>query len=278
MIFEDEPGGMWQIAGASVRGMSHIQFGLPNQDAAKWFVGPEQRSFVLAVADGHGSPAYVRSDRGSKFAVSIAVDELQGFADGSKEGGAGSDLPKLEERILSRWLEAVQTDLAKSPLTGEEAEALAAEELEPNSAYGATLLAAFVSQSYGFAVQIGDGTIYLVGTDGEVAPALTLPDLPGESTYSLCMPDAIEFVEARSFTADDLGRLAAIVISTDGYNKSFRDDTLAAAQIKTMSERLNWDSSETMSRELEEWLGLVSQAGSGDDISLIIAARRGDKA
>jgi hypothetical protein len=76
--------------------------------------------------------------------------------------------------------------------------------------------------------------------------------------------------------AAELGRLAAIVISTDGYSKSFRSDGgIAAAQIKTMTDRMSWGSTAAMSRELDNWLKRVSEAGSGDDISLVVAARRG---
>ena len=41
-----------------------------------------------------------------------------------------------------------------------------------------------------------------------------------------------------------------------------------------MTVRLSWDDVVLMSRELEDWLQRVSEAGSGDDISLVIAARR----
>jgi hypothetical protein len=38
---------------------------------------------------------------------------------------------------------------------------------------------------------------------------------------------------------------------------------------------MSWDSPAAMSRELDKWLKRVSAAGSGDDISLVVAARRG---
>src|SRR5262249_12306652 len=143
------------------------------------------------------------------------------------------------------------------------------------AAYGATLLAAGMTRDCGFAFQLGDGTTYLVGRDGSVASVLNPPELPDESTFSLCMPDAVEFVQARILDAGDLDRLAVIVISTDGYNKSFRNDGIAAAQIKTMTDRMSWDSSAIMSRGLDNWLKRVSEVGSGDDISLVVAVRCG---
>ena len=269
----NEPSGIWEIAGASVRGAAHVHFNIPNQDAAKWFVGPQQRSFGVAVADGHGAAVHSRSDRGAQFAVSIAIAELRAVMD-SDSVPAGRAATTPHKRILDRWRQDVQADLTNSPLTEAEAGALAAHGLDAISAYGATLLAACISQDFGLAIQLGDGTTYLVDSDGKVVTALKPPELPGESTYSLCMPDALDVIQARSFDTAELSRLAAIVISTDGYNKSFRDDDVAAAQIKTMTDRLRWDNAGLMSRELEDWLQRVSEAGSGDDISLVVAARR----
>lgn len=267
--------GTWQIAGASVRGASHISQALPNQDAAQWSLERARDSFVMAVADGHGAAVHSRSDRGAQLAVAIAVDELRSLMDQAGGTAATPDIPALEAGLLARWQRAVQTDVAEHPLRADEARALAAEGLDSAAAYGTTLLAVFVHNGTGFAIQIGDGTIYLVGSDGAVAAALTPPLFPNEATYSLCMPDALDVIEARTFDRDEVDRLAAIVVSTDGYSKSFRDDDLAAAQIKTMTGRLTWDTAEAVSSELDAWLNQVSQAGSGDDISLIVAARCG---
>jgi hypothetical protein len=280
LLREDDEGlhsawqGVWQIAGACVRGATHIDRNLPNQDAAQWFVGPDGRSFALAVADGHGASAYTRSDRGARFAAALAIEELRILSD-ERAKAADTRWSGLPERVLVRWRNVVQHDLATEPLPDEEAAALASQDLDAASAYGATLLAAGVTGDCGFALQLGDGTTYLVGGDGSVASVLSPPELPGESTFSLCMPDALDFVQAHIFDAAELGRLAAIVISTDGYSKSFRSDGIAAAQIKTMTDRMSWDSAGAMSRELDKWLKRVSEAGSGDDISLVVAARRG---
>jgi hypothetical protein len=89
------------------------------------------------------------------------------------------------------------------------------------------------------------------------------------------MAGAFDVMATRIFTAEELMTLTAVILSTDGYSKSFRTDDLAAAQIKSIADRFAWDSAGTMSRELEGWLQRVSEAGSGDDISLIVAVRRG---
>jgi hypothetical protein len=261
----------WQIAGASVRGASHIHLNLPNQDAALWFVDPARHVLAFAVADGHGAPVYSRSDRGAQLAVTTAVSELRALAD---DGEPPQDLAPLCERLLTRWREMVRADIAKFPLAAGEAAALAAQSLDRSSAYGATLLTAFMTPTSGFVIQIGDGAIYLVDRDGRVQTAVTTPDLPGESTYSLCMTDALDVIETRRFAEGEIDRLGAVVLSTDGYSKSFRNDEAAAAQIKAITDRFSWDGAAAMSQELEVWLQRVSEAGSGDDISLIVAARQ----
>jgi Protein phosphatase 2C len=266
--------GSWQVAGASVRGATHIHRNLFNQDAAQWFVGPDGRSFAVAVADGHGASVYTRSDRGARFAVALAIEELRILSDAEAKA-VDIRWSGLPERVVGRWRKAVQRDLASEPLPDEEAAALANQDLDAASAYGATLLAAGVTGNCGFALQLGDGTTYLVDVDGSVASVLNPPELPGESTFSLCMPDALDFVQAHIFDVVELDRLAGIVISTDGFSKSFRNNGIAAAQIKTVTDRMSWDSPAAMSRELDKWLKRVSAAGSGDDISLVVAARRG---
>ncbi len=65
----------WQAIGKSVIGASHLHSGLPNQDAiAASELNSAVSTLVMAVADGHGSERCFRSDRGSRFAVEIAIE------------------------------------------------------------------------------------------------------------------------------------------------------------------------------------------------------------
>lgn len=265
---------LWRLAGASVQGASHVQLGLPNQDDAKWLLGPDGRSFALAVADGHGAAVHARSDRGAQLAVAVAISELRPLIERPDEEELLRGVDALRQRLITRWRDGVSADIAAHPLTREEAFALAAYDLDRTALYGSTLLIAGVSATAGVICQIGDGNIYLVDRNGAVSEAFAPLELPGEATYSLCMDDALDVLEKRSLAADELGALAAIVLCSDGYRKSFRDDASAAAPVKDMSERLGWVSSSAMASELEDWLRQVSQLGSGDDISVAIAARQ----
>ena len=55
-------------------GFSHLSSGLPKQDNTLSNVSDAYA--IAAVADGHGSPQYIRSDRGSAFAVEVCVNLL----------------------------------------------------------------------------------------------------------------------------------------------------------------------------------------------------------
>ena len=64
----------WAALSASVRGASHEQIGLGNQDAVRLgnpLAGTDV--LVVAVADGHGSTRSFRSERGSALAAECAA-------------------------------------------------------------------------------------------------------------------------------------------------------------------------------------------------------------
>ncbi len=69
--------GMWRVVGASVRGATHVRLDRPNQDALYWRPRSGRAAeMVLAVADGHGGPRYVRSGIGAWYAVRAITDIL----------------------------------------------------------------------------------------------------------------------------------------------------------------------------------------------------------
>ena len=53
-------------------GFSHLASGLPKQDNSRSVMNADYS--IATIADGHGSSQYIRSDRGSKFAVDICVN------------------------------------------------------------------------------------------------------------------------------------------------------------------------------------------------------------
>lgn len=279
---------VWQIVGGSVRGASHTRSGLPNQDAMRWLPGDGVgATVIIAVADGHGSARCFRSDQGAALAVLAATEALTEFADGLR------DLPSLsavkraaEERlpqeIERRWKEAVDADLADHPLTDEELGRLEERDgarsrervlATPRLTYGATLLSALLSADFLLFLQLGDGDILVVGDDG----AVTRP-VPGDSrlfaneTTSLAGNDAWRDMRI-GFTALAGLPPALALLATDGYANSFRDDAgflQVGADLLTM---IGDDGLDAVAASLPTWLAEASEAGSGDDITLVLASR-----
>ncbi|HAJ98054.1 MAG TPA: hypothetical protein DCO72_10005, partial [Ruminococcus sp.] len=67
----------YKVFNVDERGYSHVLNNLPKQDHSYSEVCDD---YALAVvSDGHGSPQYFRSDRGSQLAIEASVDILKGF-------------------------------------------------------------------------------------------------------------------------------------------------------------------------------------------------------
>ncbi len=141
-------------------------------------------------------------------------------------------------------------------------------------AYGATLLSVLVANNCILYLQLGDGDILVVNDDGEVQRAIPKDDmLIGNETTSLCRKDAWRDVRVAVQNIEEKPP-AMILISTDGYANSFRDE---AGFLKVGSDLLNLireQGFEYVENELTTWLAEASSAGSGDDVTLVIACRQ----
>ena len=294
----------WQLIGQSVRGSSHVRTDKPNQDAIAWLPCTDETSaerldatsdvveglpIIVAIADGHGSDRYVHSDRGSLFAVDVTVSLLSEFIATYQEASLREMRRAAQEglptQILKRWKERVEKDIAENTSAESvqnEASAESAVE-EGNSAlrqntnavnltaYGATLLACAVTSTYILYLQLGDGDILAVSSDGSVDRPIGKDELLiANETYSLCQPDAKNYFR---FAFDDLSsdeRPALIMLSTDGYANSFeteRDFCSAAKDYLKMARERGLD---IVRERLKGWLDETSAHGSGDDITLAI--------
>ena len=282
---------MWRMAGKSVRGASHVRSGLPNQDAIAFL--PESGAglpLVLAVSDGHGSAKSFRSDRGARFAVDAVLKEMSSLLEGAHADSASAVKRMAETHLplalVHRWMAAVEEDLAKEPflddewakLVGKEGEAARAKvEARPTLAYGATVLGAVVTRAYIIYLQLGDGDILTVSENGEVEKPMPRDErLMANETTSLCSKSAEREVHivVRPL-AGQSAPPALLMISTDGYANSFRDDAgfqQVASDILGLICETGFDAVGT---DMAEWLEEASTAGSGDDITLGLVLREG---
>ena len=279
----DEQRPAWRIIGASVRGASHLRAGLPNQDAIRWW--PESGTglpLILAVSDGHGSAKCFRSDAGARYSVSAAITEMKDLLAGQPDPSNLSAIKRMAEERLPQtvartWANTVNTHLEANPFSTGELEALESKEglaarqaveANPLLAYGATILTVLITELFILYLQLGDGDILVVSAAGEVTRPLPKEErLFGNETTSLCSRDAWRDFRI-GFQALSSVPPALILVSTDGYANSFRDEEGFCRVGSDLLEMLRADGVDQVRASLETWLTHASQAGSGDDITL----------
>lgn len=270
----------WLCTGKSVKGASHVRNGLPNQDAIKWH--PDSGKglpIIMVVSDGHGSPKNFRSDRGSKLAVETTTVIVQNFLTSNEAIEAKvKELPKL---LVDGWKKRVMQDWESDPFEDAEYQRLIQKEGEiakltieknPVIAYGATLLAVVVAESFILYLQLGDGDILCVDSNNQVSlPIKPDPRLIANETTSLCMESAAkEFrLGLKSYpqgTSDNMPSL--ILISTDGYANSFPSDSEFQKIGQDYRQMIQEQGIKNLEGQLEKLLDETSRSGSGDDITL----------
>ena len=261
----------WQVVGQSVRGAAHERNGLPNQDAIYWLPSAGRgSSVVLTAADGHGSARYPRSHIGAALAVENAAELVNEFIDSQNDVSNLSLIKHATEEWLPRalvrnWSEAVAEHLTKDPLPAEEVSALAA---GPTVAYGATLLIAAVTERFVMYLQLGDGEILSVSDSGDIGrPLIKDERLFGNETTSLCAPEAWRDFRV-NFQPLTQSRPALILLSTDGYPNSFRDEGGFLKVGSDILQMIREHGLVNVNGLLAGWLQDSTRAGSGDDVTL----------
>jgi serine/threonine protein phosphatase PrpC len=278
----DEPTSPWQVFGQSVRGASHERTGMPNQDAISWLpASGTGSSLVLAVADGHGSARYSRSHIGAGLAVAVASQLIQDFLAGQTDADNLSVVKRAAEEwlpgaLVRAWLEAVGEHLKENPLSEDELDVLSRGHSDSSQlddarlaiAYGATVLVAGVTGAFVLYLQLGDGEILTVTDGGEVSKPLAKdPRLFANETTSLCAPEAWRDFRV-GFQPITRAQPALILLATDGYPNSFRDETGFLKVGSDMLKIVRAEGLGSVKEKLESWLTDSTNAGSGDDVTL----------
>jgi hypothetical protein len=279
------PPAKWRAFGASVVGATHIQRGIPNQDAVHWFPADDGLDktglpTIIAVSDGHGEAACVRSHHGARFAVEIAVESLRDFArDDQFRGSRGfADLKQYAPKLLSRriseqWTTRVLEHSQDVPFTATELLQMQGPNDGPSDgretkkrlkAYGCTLLAALVTPSFLIGLQVGDGALVIAYQDGR--SSLLIPPHEshfGNDTTSLCSVPVQMQVEVRSLEGD---APAFVMACTDGYEKAidttYFQNELIGEYLEYCRVRDGW---RKVYGELPAILEHATTKGSGDD-------------
>ncbi|GHT94424.1 hypothetical protein FACS1894141_1070 [Spirochaetia bacterium] len=272
----------------SAQGANHQKLNTLCQDYALDY--QDDRIAIAVAADGHGSPSHFRSDRGARFACESAVKRLKHFAGAAafrKSDAAQRDelLKELERNIIAEWREMVSADW-NSDLP----ESLPPdffENLNPDNllcsiddivpVYGTTLIAAAVCDDFWFCLQIGDGKCVTLKIDGSVF----LPIAPDKNCYanvttSICDENASGHF--RRFWSGDLP--AAVFIGTDGVDNSYpvyQNEKHLAKLYRTIADNFAEEGFTNGKKQLEEFLPVLTEKGSGDDVSIAGIIRSGGK-
>jgi hypothetical protein len=122
-------------------------------------------------------------------------------------------------------------------------------------------------------LQLGDGVILFFDPDGQVyQPVPDDPRLFAEETTSLCLNHAENDFQV-SFHVHAAPPPALILVSTDGYPKSFRDKAGFHKVGVDLLETIRTEGLQPVRNGLPTWLQDVTREGSGDDMTLGLLCR-----
>lgn len=270
--------GSWRGLSARVRGARHRH----NQDAVRLSRCAGGAALAAVMADGHGSPACFRSQRGARCAVAVGQMLCERLV---QLGNPGQIKRWAEERLarelIQRWRERVARDLRRQPFTVAEwamLEGTARQRVAqlPALAYGTTWLAVVVAADFMLCAQLGDGDLVVVSESGAVSRLLPKDGrLLGGTTTSLCSEQAEN--ELRLCFQTLAGAPPALILAaTDGYADSFRDEDGFRQAASDFWALLRAGGAETVRSHLRAWLTETSREGSGDDIALALLWRHAD--
>lgn len=262
-------------------GASHLSRSIVCQDSSA-SADNEKYSFAAA-ADGHGSPCYLRTERGSAFAVECAADCVKEFLDGlenaeemlSDECRREALFNQLWRSIIARWHDKTEQDFLSDPFSEEEYSRIPEkyssyrtryESGDYIGAYGTTLLFAAVTENYAFGAQIGDGKCVVIDGDSNVyAPIPEDPRCYENVTTSMCQDDAA--LSARFFYLPKGLMPAAVFLCSDGVENSYWNEEQLFCFFRGLALTIVENGFDEGVSQLAEFLPSMTKKGSGDDVT-----------
>lgn len=262
-------------------GASHLRKELICQDFS--LCADRKKYSFAAVADGHGSLCYLRTERGSRFAAECALECTDEFMKSleqaeevlSSERERASLLNQLWRSIVSRWHERVEADFANEPFTEEELNRIPEKYAYYRKryasgryidAYGTTLAFAAASKMFAFCIQLGDGSCTALFADGTaVSPIPDDPECHDNVTTSMCQDDAALSARFCYFAEDRLP--TAIFLGTDGVGNSYCNEEQLHGFYRGLALTIAENGLDEGVRQLENFLPDMTKKGSGDDVS-----------
>jgi hypothetical protein len=251
----------------SRRGAAHIKLNMPCQDYS--LCDAYKGCFIAVVSDGHGNKRHYLSDRGSRIACEVAIEEIKGFLDNYNNHDI-SDISdeifkKLKESICINWRKRVVQDFRyEGRSVSKDNTGYANDTVE--IAYGCTLCAAFTATWGWAAIQVGDGCIAVAEKSGNFDWPIPESEInEGNLTASLCLEDPM--IDFRHVYKNDFP--VGIFVYSDGIEKVLPNqgkDIISFLDWVVRNDKLNIDKRD---ENLKKTLDMFSaKSRIGDDVSV----------
>ena len=252
----------------SCQGYSHLKSGLPCQDYSLSYHDEERT--IIACCDGHGGKAYIRSDRGSRFAATAILNVFSGIAPRFLKKYKGKEAEdRIRMALLCEWNKLVERDIYAHSFSKKELENLDEETrdellLYKTKAYGSTMSGALLLEGKLVIASIGDTECLLMKKREVERPLSKDSDPAGNITYSLCQDNAYEYIRVRVL---DFRHYDAVILCTDGFSSPYQSyDNLNRSFLRPTLKRA------IEGKSLHDIDGLIvslaKEIGTGDDVSL----------
>ncbi len=269
------------VFSSTATGYNHIKIDKVCEDASDWY--SDEKMKICVVADGHGSDNYPRTDRGSSFAVDVAIKSIVEFVSVAEPDEVLNDekndyrlMLQLAASILKEWYQSVENDYEKNPFTEAELEKVSDKyknrylsadmgQRRIEKAYGCTLIAFVVTNNYSFGLQIGDGKCVHIDKKGNFSePVPWDEDCQMNVTTSICDDNAIE--EFRFYISEQAP--LAVFCGSDGIDDSYASSEELYALYRSIIKIFIEHGKDIGMKEIQEYLPVLSKKGSGDDVSI----------
>lgn len=281
----------WRIIAGSVQGASHKRVNKPNQDFINFYLDNNNIfPIIIAIADGHGGSQYNKSDIGARFAVNSSIEICKEFLENNSNEKILENFNQkriketLCKSIVNEWNRNVIEDIKKNELINSEYNVDENEkpiqkvkrplDINEKLPYGSTILTIIITNLFLLFLQLGDGDILVADKSGEITRPIPKDErLIGNETTSLCLPEAWNDFSTGILEVNDTFP-GIMLISTDGYANSYSDESSFQQVLKDILDmvRLHDQGIEEglndIEKNLENWLEITSDKGSGDDITV----------
>lgn len=268
------------------QGESHKKNGVVCQDySLKYESSKESGGYsIIAVADGHGSTKYFRSDRGSKLVCEAAIAAIKQWFEINKDNKVDKlfkashetreeVINQIKKSIITIWFENITKDYDENPFTPEEKNKLTEKEkkIYENDdskfikAYGTTLIVVLQHSKFWLGLHIGDGKCVIYKKNKQLEQPIPW-DERCFLNVTTSMSDENALGRLRHYYSEDMPD--AIYIATDGVDDSYSSDERLRSFYDKLTESFRSGDKRVTENELKSFLPILSKQGSGDDISI----------